>query len=187
MARIRLVADGDDPLFDELHSGAHDKPGGIPAISRVIGHNVELLAKMRDYNNALRFSSSFDEQVIELTILAVARATGSRYVFAHHVQLAQKAGVTDEQMHALPDWRSSDAFGPRDQVVLRVAEEIRQTVGVGDAAFAEWRAHFPAESLPEYIQLVGFYLIMGALARGTELAVEPDLREHLARYWPSDP
>lgn len=56
-----------------------------------------------DLGTAVRYGSGLDDRTRELVICQVAARTGSAYEWHHHAHLASAAGVTAEQLDALPD------------------------------------------------------------------------------------
>ncbi|MET7517726.1 carboxymuconolactone decarboxylase family protein [Streptomyces sp. NPDC005480] len=183
MSRIRHVGDGEDPDFDELHAGMRNRPGGIPNISRILGHNVPLLRDMQEYSNALRFASGFDTRTVELVILAVAHGTGSTYTFAHHIPAARSAGISDEQLRGLAHRERADCFEERDRAVLHAAFDVARNTRLSEEAFEGFRRHFAPELLPEFLQLAGFYVLMSAVQLGTGVEVEPEFQAYVDAYW----
>lgn len=61
----------------------------------------------------------------EIAILRTAVRSRSDYEWAHHLRMARSAGVTEEQVAAVADWRrAGDAFGPQERLALELADAI---------------------------------------------------------------
>lgn len=64
--------------------------------------------------------------------------------------VGRAAGVTEEQLHELPVYKSSAAFSPLEKVVIEYAAEMTQTpVDISDRLFAELRRTFSEAQLVE--------------------------------------
>jgi AhpD family alkylhydroperoxidase len=140
-------------------------------IFRALAHAPALLDAFLSYANALRDESELDPRLRELAILAVGHATGSEYEIAHHQSHATKAGVTRRQLAEIADFENSDAFGPAELAVMRLARESTLQVDVSDQRWAEASAHLPAKQMVELCLTIAWYnsgvRIMGML--GIEL------------------
>ena len=64
--------------------------------------------------------------------------------------VGRASGVTDEQLAALPDYATSDAFDETDRAVVEYATRMCQTpVAVPDELYAKLRARFDDAQLVE--------------------------------------
>ena len=64
--------------------------------------------------------------------------------------VGRAAGVTEAQLRALPDYRTSSRFGEQERLVLDYAVGMTVTpVEVPDTLFEELRRHFSEEQLVE--------------------------------------
>jgi len=64
--------------------------------------------------------------------------------------VGRAAGVTEEQLHDLPIYKSSPAFSPLEKLVVEYAAEMTKTpVHVADGLFAELRRNFSEAQLVE--------------------------------------
>jgi alkylhydroperoxidase family enzyme len=71
--------------------------------------------------------------------------------------VSRQGGISEEQIFALPDFRSSDLFSPREKAVLELAEEMTRTpVAVPDELFARLREHFNDDQLIELTTSIAY-------------------------------
>jgi len=110
----------------------------------------ELLDGFLSYANALR-SSPLNPRLRELAILTVGHLTKSRYEIAHHQSHGLKAGLTQAQLDAVPDFEASALYSVEEKAVMTFAKESTLNVDVGEATWAKARAFL---SEPEMIALV---------------------------------
>ena len=143
MARVPYLrredaAPGADAVWQRVEAERKLPTGNI---FRALAHAPALLDAFLSYANALRDESELDPRLRELAILAVGYATGSEYEIAHHQSHATKAGVTPRQLAEIADFENSDAFGPAELAVMRLARESTLQVDVSEQRWGEASAH----------------------------------------------
>lgn len=71
--------------------------------------------------------------------------------------MSRQSGITDEQIVALSDFRTSVLFSPMEKAVIEYAEEMTKTpVVVSDDLFARLREHFNDHQLVELTASIAF-------------------------------
>jgi alkylhydroperoxidase family enzyme len=71
--------------------------------------------------------------------------------------VSRQSGISEEQILALPEFRTSALFSPMEKAVLACAEEMTKTpVAVSDELFARLREHFHDDQLVELIASIAF-------------------------------
>ena len=172
MARVKYlqrsdVAGVNDALFDRL-----ERERKVPTanIFRALAHAPDILDQFLSYANAIR-ASSINPKLRELAILTVGHYTGSVYEIAHHQSHGLKAGISPEQLRAIPDFDASPLFDDEERAVMAVARESTLKVDVSDTTWQRAAAFLDERQLVELALNVAWYnsgvRIMGAL--GIEL------------------
>lgn len=71
--------------------------------------------------------------------------------------MSRQSGISEEQILALPDFRTSALFSPAEKAALELAEEMTRTpVVVSDEFFARLREHFNDGQLVELTASIAF-------------------------------
>ena len=158
MARLRYLDREELPeeyryLFDNLSRDS----GRVGNLFRTLGHSPRLLHQFMRLGNDLRHRTGLDPALRELAILTVGRVTGAVYEYVHHIALAKRAGVTDEQIAGLPVWERHPAFTEEQRAVIRYAEDVTTNVRVSDEVFNAVRAFLDDERMVELTLNVAFY------------------------------
>lgn len=172
MARVKYLQRSDlagthDTLFDRL-----ERERKVPTanIFRALAHAPDILDQFLSYANAIR-ASSISPKLRELAILTVGHCTGSEYEIAHHQSHGLKAGISAEQLKAIPDFERSPLFSEEERAIMAVAKESTLKVAVSEAAWQRVAAFLNERQLVELALNVAWYnsgvRIMGAL--GIEL------------------
>ena len=128
---------------------------------------TELWTRSLSYANALRDGSELDPRLRELAVLTVGHATGSEYEIAHHQSHGRKAGISPEQLAAVPEFETSDLFDDADRAVMALAKESTQHVHVSDATWAAAAVRLSDQQMVELALTIAWYnsgvRIMGLL------------------------
>lgn len=94
----------------------------------------------------------------ELMILRTTARCGAEYEWGVHVAaFASKAGISEPEWRATADGSDPGSWSAQDRLVLKLADALYDTHGVGDALWSELRAAFDEAQLVELIMLAGQY------------------------------
>jgi AhpD family alkylhydroperoxidase len=168
MARVKYLgreAAGNSlaPLYDRL-----ERERKVPTanIFLALANAPEILDGFLTYANAVR-GATLSPRLRELAILVVGHITSSEYELAHHHSHAIKAGVTEEQYAAVPQFESSPLFSDEDRAVMAFARDSTINVNVADQTWKSAARHLGEQQMVELAVTVGWYnsgvRIMGAL------------------------
>ncbi|HLZ68669.1 MAG TPA: carboxymuconolactone decarboxylase family protein [Dehalococcoidia bacterium] len=140
-------------LFDNL---ARDG-GRVGNIFRTLAWSPNSLHQFLRLGNAILNHSQLDPHLRELAILTVGRVTEAVYEYDHHIAIARRVGVTEQQIDALPVWERHPAFNEQERAVIRYAETVTRDVRVSNAVFDACHAFLGNEQMVELALAVGFY------------------------------
>lgn len=169
MARVKYLqrsdlAGIDDTLFDRL-----ERERKVPTanIFRALANAPDILQAFLTYANAIR-ACSVSPKLRELAILTVGHCTGSEYEIAHHQSHGLKAGISAEQLKAIPNFEISPLFNDEERAVMAMAKESTLKVDVSDATWARAAAFLSERQMVELSLNIAWYnsgvRIMGSLA-----------------------
>lgn len=147
---------------------------------RLMGHSPELLRAWIAFAWPLRLKATTDRSLRELLILRGAQICNAKFEWAHHVPMAFAAGVSAEQIHALPEWRTASCFDARTRAALRVAEEVSQGPGASGDAIAGLRAAgFNEAQVIELTLTASFYVCVARFLTSMGIPLEPEYEKYL--------
>ncbi len=129
---------------------------------RVFAHLPALLRAYARLEAATARQGRVDERLKTLAELKAATLTHCEYCIDLGSQIARRQGVSDEQLLALPSYRTSSLFSEVDKLVLDYATGMSRTpVDVPDALFAELREHFDEAQLVELTFVIALENLRG--------------------------
>lgn len=108
----------------------------------------------------------------ELVILRVAHNTGCEYEWGHHERLGQKAGLSAEEVERARSGPAAPGWSPRQQLLLRAADEMHAEGEIGDELWAQLAAELDERLLIELCLLIGHYEMLAMTLKS--LRVQPE-------------
>jgi len=103
-----------------------------------------------------------DHRLKVLAELKAATLSQCEYCIDIGSQIAARAGITEDQLLALPHYRDSELFGELEKLVLDYAVGMSSTpVAVSDELFSELREHFDEAQIVELTNIVALENMRG--------------------------
>ncbi|MET7571188.1 carboxymuconolactone decarboxylase family protein [Streptomyces sp. NPDC005492] len=120
----------------------------------------ELGNALQDLGGAVRYRTPLSPRAREIAILIVAAHTDCAYEWQVHEHAARLAGLTDEELSAIPE-RRGEAFADRaERTLFDTTWELVATRDLTDDAYARAVASLGAEQLFTLTTLVGYYQLL---------------------------
>ena len=138
----------------------------------------EGLKAVRTLEHYLR-ASELEPALIELVKLRASLMNGCAYCVDVHTKDARVKGETEQRLFAVPVWRETPFFSPRERAALAWTEAVTDIgrAGVGDALYDEARTQFSDK------ELVDLTIAVIAINAWNRLAVT--LRPPVGNYKPA--
>lgn len=143
----RLTGRETERMIEPLEMYAH-APGLLPGYGMLEQATAEL--------------DRVDRRLKDLAELKAATLTGCEYCIDLGSKVARRSGLSDEELLALPAYRTSALFSDLEKLVLDYAVGMSRTpVEVSDALFAELRKHFDDAQLVELTHVIALENMRG--------------------------
>jgi alkylhydroperoxidase family enzyme len=178
VSRLPTLPDPSDPQLKEMFAKIRAK-GGQPLNIHLVQGFAPALAKARlDMAYALRYDVVTPALLREMAILRTGQILRSDYEIDQHIPLARACGMTDAQIAALPDWRSSDLFDDKQRALLGYTEAVAAHGGdVDDATYDAFAKQFSPQEIVEITITVVTYYGTGQLTKALRVKPEGDGRK----------
>ena len=89
---------------------------------------------------------------------------------------AAEAGLCEAQVYASVHGEADDAsWQPDDTVLVRLADELHDTVSISDVLWTDLRAVFSEEAVMQLLLMAGYYRTVATIANGLRLPLEPNV------------
>jgi alkylhydroperoxidase family enzyme len=170
----RVPAADFDPVLKKRLEELWGKPVNL---YRALGNHPALTAAWTEFANAIRHDSRTPRALREIMILRTAQVARSEYEWAHHLRMARKAGVAEEKIAALANWRAAAVFDAKERAALALTEAVL-ACNVSDEVHAEVKRHFSDAEYVELCLTAGFYAMVSRMLDAMRVELDDDVREH---------
>ena len=102
-------------------------------------------------------------------MLRAALASRSAYLWDHHVPLALRAGLTEDEIEGVRLGAPADAT---DAVVVRAVDELASSSTLSDEAWASVREHLDEQQVLDLIFTMGCYQLLAVAVNA--LGIQPE-------------
>ena len=161
------------PEYSSLIEQIKGERGTLLRLYHLLLNSPEFARGWLNLGTAVRQKGILKEHLRELVILQVGRILRAAYVWSTHVDIARRAGATEEQLGALADYGTSPLFDDRERVALEYAAIMTEQVSVPDELLERVRAQFTAQEMLELTVTAGFYNCVCRVVIALDLHEEP--------------
>jgi len=123
----------------------------------------ELLDRVANLGEHLRFQSALDARVRELAICVAARHVSNQFEWVMHAPLAVKAGVSPGAIEALRQGARPRRLAPDEEDALDFAQELLNRNGVSDPTYQSALARWGERGVVELTTLLGYFAMVSWL------------------------
>ena len=171
MARVKYLQRSDSPnqaIFDRLE---RERKMPTANIFLALTQTPEMLDGFLTYANSLR-SSPLSPRLRELAILTVGHLTNSRYEIAHHQSHGLKAGLTQAQLDAVPQFETSPLYSEQEKSVMLFAKESTLKVDVSAKTWSQAAAFLGEPEMIALVLVVAWYNSGVRIMAGLDIELE---------------
>ncbi len=152
--KVRLAYRFGPKLMKKL-TGRQPQRGSGMEPWEIWAYQPKMMMAMGKFNQVVRKGNGVDERLKNLVELKGAQMIGCAYCVDLGSQICRNSGLSDEELLALPKYRSSNLFTDSEKIALDYAAAVMHTpVEMTDALFARAREHFTEKQLVEITALL---------------------------------
>ncbi len=132
----------------------------------------------------VRHDSPLDPRLRELAILQIGYVTKTEYEYAHHIEIAQGVGVTDEDIRAvaLETAGATNSLGTIERAVLSAAREIVDQPKISDETFAILSNHLDEQCIIDLVLAISFYCAVVRVLGVLQIDLEENYKHYLREF-----
>jgi len=145
--------------------------GGKPLnLYKVLANNPTLLKAWVDFAYQLR-NGETSRALREIMILRTAQLADCEYEKAHHLIMAQNAGVPALQIDQLSHWPDSQAFHTIEKAALSLTEAVFHNQ-MTDEIYQDLAQHFNDKHMIELLLTASFYCMVPRFLEATAVTTK---------------
>lgn len=173
----------DNPQVAEVFTRLRRQWQGAPVLHlyRLLGWAPGLVGPWLEFARALRFQVSVSPKLRELLVVRSGRLLEAEYEWKHHWVAAKEAGVPDEKLRALSDWKTSELFDPEERAVLALADDTAQGSGASGETLCTLKSLFSNEQVVELVVIAGFYAGVARIVNSFSVPLESGFESMVPR------
>ena len=155
-------------------------------VTTMMSHAENVMLTYSRMGTVLLLKGTLDPVLREAVILRIGQLCRSDYEWHQHVSVARAVGMPEGTLQAIGDGDYA-ALEPRQQLALRVAEEIHRDNGASEETMAEASAQFSPAELVELCMVAGYYIMTAGFLRSMAIEIEdtPPLGDSMVAGRPS--
>jgi len=132
-----------------------------------------LYAARLKFGSYLQRDSLLPAKTRELVILRTAWLTRTEYEWGHHVESAQKAGLSDAEIQRIAAGPDAPGWSEEHAAVLRAVDELRREAFISDPTWKTLARHYDTKKLFEIIFTSGGYTMTALAVNSLGVQLEP--------------
>jgi len=144
----------------------------INLYATMLNHPV-LYGPRYKFGSYLQRDSLLPPKTRELLIMRTAVLTRTEYEWGHHVEAAQKAGFSAEEIRRIKSGPDAPGWSEEHAAVLRAADELRREAFVSDRTWATLARYYDTKRLIEIIYTSGGYTMTALAINSLGIQLEP--------------
>ncbi len=138
-------------------------------IARALSYDPTLATAFRGLSDAVRHAE-LDPRLHEIVRMRIAQINECLYCQAFREQAAVDAGVTEELLALVADWRMSPTFTEAERAALEYTERFMlDSPGIDAALFARLHAHFSDSVIVLLTAAIAKYMAWGRFVQVLDL------------------
>jgi 4-carboxymuconolactone decarboxylase len=170
-----LPPDERDPRTEEVLAGLRGGAAEDMNLFATLARHPRLLKRWTAFGGTLLRRGELPHRERELLIMRTAANTGAAYEWGHHVPLARRAGVTDEEMARLTRPVVAGEWAALDEALVHAADELHAGNRITDGTWTRLAGHLTDAQLIEVCMVVGQYHLVAYTLRSLGIQPEPGL------------
>jgi 4-carboxymuconolactone decarboxylase len=141
---------------DRILSSAPDA-APLPNVLATLMRNPGLVGPFLVYNASMMRAPLLGKRHFELMVLRVAWRTRSAYEWSQHVRLAQRVGITIEEVEAVGRGSEAEGWTPLEADLLAATDQLIDRYCIADETWARLAQELDERQLMEVAFIVGTY------------------------------
>ena len=167
----------DQAVWDEIETTR----GGVARNYAALLNNAQAAGNLATLGGYARFETPLDPRVKAFAILTAAREARGHYVWTVNQRPAREAGLTDDEINAILEFRAPVGLQQKDAEVVQFVLELLRQHRVSDKSFEALRAQVGDAGVIDVLVVSGYYHTLAHCLQALEVEL-PDGVETALTY-----
>lgn len=152
-------------VWDEIETSR----GGVARNYAALLNNPQAAGSMAHLGGYARYETPLDPRIKALAVLTAAREACGHYVWTVNQPAAKAAGLSDEIIAAIQEYRAPAGFEANDAAVVQFVLELLRGHRISDATFEAVRAMVGDSGAVDVMIVIGYYYSLAHCLQGLEV------------------
>jgi 4-carboxymuconolactone decarboxylase len=142
------------PLLPDERTNPRDAGNVLATMVR----HPDLTQAYLTFNAYVLIKSTLSQRVREVALLRVVHRRDCGYLWSHHLPIARRAGLTDEDIDGV---RRGEAADEVDRAVLSAVDDLVDDNTISDTTWTALSRHFTDQQRMDLVFTIGAYALLG--------------------------
>ena len=164
------------PKDDELSDDVKEAFSTFPPLNvvRMMANAPASIKGFIELASSILMRSEFDPRKREIAVLRVAHVTRASYEWTHHVTVAKRTGITDDEIDKIAAEEPVTSLDEEGNLLCRVADEISRDVRLSDEALAQIIERYGIRGATELILCCSYFNMLSRFLESTRVELEEE-------------
>jgi len=146
------------PELEPIFAAVEGAMGYLPNAYLGMAKRPELLKAFSGLVATIFASDGIDQASRQLIALAVSLSAGCKYCQAHTSHGAERAGVTDDKISAILNYKQSDHFSDKEKALLDLAYASGRTPNESNKEhFTDLKKYYSEEQITDIVSVISIF------------------------------
>ena len=162
MARIATIDKKEDLAAEDqkIYESIAASRGVVGGPWLALLHSPEIAGRTAHLGSYVRFESTLDRRVVEITALVAARELECKHEWAAHIVHGQKAGIPMETIRAVYEKKGVENFSSEQAQIVSFVREMIHSHRVSEPTYQAIYARFGEKGMVELTATIGYYAML---------------------------
>lgn len=150
--------------------------GRVFNIFKTLVRHPKLMKRWLPFANHILFKSSLPPRDREMLILRLAWRARAEYEWGHHVEIAERAGLSEVEIQRVTAGPDAPGWTPFEAALLRAVDELHGRSRLSDGTWTVLAERYDTTQVMDLIFTVGNYAALAMALNSLGVALEEDYR-----------
>ena len=162
MARIATIEKKEDLAREHqrVYDAIAQSRGVVGGPWLALLHSPTLAERTMHLGSFVRFESSLEKKILELTALVAARELECKHEWAAHINHGQKAGIPMGTIRSVHQKKGTESFSSEDAQIVSFVRELLHSHRVSEPTFQVIYGRFGEKGMVELAATIGYYAML---------------------------
>ncbi len=163
------------PDEDDLPADIREIVSASPLnVTKMMANAPASFLGFQEFAGGILFKSEFDPRKREIAVCRIGHVTKANYEWTHHVRVAKRLGVTDEEIRIIGSENPVTSLDEEGNLLCRVADEISLDVRLSDDALSRILHRYGARGATELILCCSYFNMISRFLESTRVELETE-------------